>query len=61
VFGRVVRGYDVVQKIAEVPVDEKDRPQVPVVISNCGELVLRAKPSEAPSRGEYCALSMTPE
>ncbi|CAL1715720.1 unnamed protein product [Somion occarium] len=47
VFGRVIRGYDVFQKIAEVPTDEKDRPAVPVVIANCGELVLRAKPQES--------------
>jgi len=44
VFGRVIRGYEeVVKQIAAVPVDEKDRPQVPVTIANCGELVLRAK------------------
>lgn len=50
-----MRGYDeVVRKIAEVPVDEKDRPSVPVTIVNCGELVLRATASEAPpSTGEY--------
>lgn len=41
VFGRVIRGYDVVQKIASVPVDAKDRPLSPVIISNCGELELR--------------------
>ncbi|KAH9941349.1 cyclophilin-like domain-containing protein [Amylocystis lapponica] len=44
VFGRVIRGYaEVIEKIADVPVDEKDRPRVPVTISNCGELMLRAK------------------
>ncbi|ETW82933.1 hypothetical protein HETIRDRAFT_316187 [Heterobasidion irregulare TC 32-1] len=42
VFGKIIRGYaDVVKKIAEVPVDAKDRPTVPVTISNCGELELR--------------------
>ncbi|EMD33306.1 hypothetical protein CERSUDRAFT_117929 [Gelatoporia subvermispora B] len=52
VFGRVIRGADVVEKIADVPVDEKDRPRVPVAIANCGELVLRAKaqPAEAQAR-----------
>jgi len=49
VFGRVVRGYDIVQRIAELPVDEKDRPKTPVTIANCGELVLRRQVSEAPS------------
>jgi len=42
VFGKLIRGYDdVVKKVADVPVDDKDRPLVPVVISNCGELELR--------------------
>ncbi|KAI0353800.1 hypothetical protein OH77DRAFT_1427114 [Trametes cingulata] len=43
VFGRVIRGFDVVERIAEVPTDEKDRPRAPVVIANCGELMLRAQ------------------
>lgn len=34
-------GYDVVTKIAGVPVDEKDRPLTPVVVSHCGELELK--------------------
>ncbi|EIM91060.1 uncharacterized protein STEHIDRAFT_118235 [Stereum hirsutum FP-91666 SS1] len=49
VFGKVIRGYDeVILKVADVPVDGKDRPTVPVTISNCGELELRKKP-EAPA------------
>ena len=45
VFGRVIRGYeDVIPKIVDIPTDEKDRPKVPIVISNCGELELRKKP-----------------
>ena len=44
VFGKVIRGYEVVKQVAEVPVDEKDRPLSPVVISNCGELELRKPP-----------------
>ena len=52
VFGKVVRGFeDVVQKLASVPVDAKDRPQVPVEIHNCGELELRRKPEES-KKGE---------
>ncbi|KAJ3008450.1 hypothetical protein NUW54_g3149 [Trametes sanguinea] len=43
VFGRVIRGFEVIQRIAEVPTDEKDRPRVPVVIANCGELMLRSQ------------------
>ena len=43
-FGKVIRGYEeVVKQIEKVPVDQKDRPSVPVVIANCGELVLKAK------------------
>jgi len=52
VFGRVIRGYDeVVNKLAEVPVDEKSRPLSTVLISNCGELELRkaAKPAKRAS------------
>ncbi|KAJ8586985.1 hypothetical protein M405DRAFT_742649 [Rhizopogon salebrosus TDB-379] len=44
VFGRVIRGYDeVVKKLAVIPVDDKDRPQHPIVIVNCGELELKRK------------------
>ena len=46
VFGRVIRGFDdVVLKVAQVATDEKDRPTVPVIIINCGELELRKKPA----------------
>ncbi|KAG6853964.1 hypothetical protein C0991_012111 [Blastosporella zonata] len=51
VFGRVIRGFEVVQKIATLPVDEKSRPFTPVVISNCGELELR-KPPAKPTKDE---------
>ena len=38
----MIRGYDdVVEKLSQVAVDEKDRPHVPIVIVNCGELELR--------------------
>ncbi|KAJ7914839.1 cyclophilin-like domain-containing protein, partial [Mycena leptocephala] len=52
VFGKVIRGYDeVVNKLAQVPVDEKSRPLSTVLISNCGELELRkaAKPAKRAS------------
>ncbi|KAF8581061.1 hypothetical protein K439DRAFT_1414664 [Ramaria rubella] len=51
VFGRIIRGFeDVIQKIAVVPTDDKDRPSRPVVIANCGELERRkAPPKRAPS------------
>lgn len=44
VFGKVIRGFDdVARKIAQVSTDEKDRPEVPVIVYNCGELELRKK------------------
>ncbi|KAI9570662.1 cyclophilin-like domain-containing protein [Boletus coccyginus] len=53
VFGKVIRGYEaVVKRLAQVPVDAGDRPQTPIVISNCGELELRKpKPAEQTRRG----------
>lgn len=47
VFGRVIRGFDVVQQIAAVPVDAKSRPLTTVMITNCGELQLRTNVVEA--------------
>ncbi|KAI9440089.1 cyclophilin-like domain-containing protein [Lactarius indigo] len=49
VFGKVIRGFDdVVRKVAQVATDEKDRPAVPVIIFNCGELELRKKQAPPP-------------
>ncbi|KLO13423.1 hypothetical protein SCHPADRAFT_828036 [Schizopora paradoxa] len=52
VFGRVIRGFEeVVQEIANVPTDGKDRPMAPIVITSCGELELRKPPPKrSPSR-----------
>jgi peptidyl-prolyl isomerase G (cyclophilin G) len=53
VFGRVIRGYDdVVKKLSDVPVDGRDRPTVPILISNCGELQLRNKQPSENSEGD---------
>lgn len=61
VFGRVVRGFDdVVEKIAQVAVDDKSRPLSPVVISNCGELELRKQPPPGASFQTYTILELTP-
>lgn len=38
VMGRVVKGYDVIEGLSKLPVDEKDRPTQLVTISHCGEL-----------------------
>lgn len=46
VFGRVIRGLDVVRKIEAVPTGAKDRPVTPVVVSSCGELELKRPPSK---------------
>ncbi|KAG6817184.1 hypothetical protein H0H87_011886 [Tephrocybe sp. NHM501043] len=51
VFGRVISGFDIVQKIAAFSVDGKSRPLSPVVISNCGELEL-CKPPTKPAAEE---------
>ncbi|KAG8213172.1 cyclophilin-like domain-containing protein [Butyriboletus roseoflavus] len=52
VFGKVIKGYeDVVKRLAQVPVDARDRPQTPIVISSCGELELRGpKPAKQTKR-----------
>ena len=36
-------GQDVVRTIENLETDKKSRPQQPVTISNCGELVLQLK------------------
>lgn len=45
VFGHVVRGMDVLQKLREVAVDDDDRPLAgeQVVITRCGELEFKSK------------------
>ncbi|KAF4552902.1 41 kDa peptidyl-prolyl cis-trans isomerase-like protein [Elsinoe fawcettii] len=45
IFARLVSGQDVLTKIAEVPVDKDDRPNVPVLISRCGELERKKRPT----------------
>jgi hypothetical protein len=53
VFGRVIRGYDdVVKNLSDIPVDGRDRPTVPILISNCGELQLRNKQPSETSEGD---------
>ncbi|RCH77957.1 hypothetical protein CU098_001815 [Rhizopus stolonifer] len=44
VFGRVVSGYPVVERMENEPVDSHDRPLHNVMIANCGELVLKLPP-----------------
>lgn len=46
VFGRVVHGYDIVQRIEKEPVDERSKPLSTVMVANCGELELRLPPAQ---------------
>ena len=50
VFGRVIRGFEVVRKIEAVPTGAKDRPVSPVLVSSCGELELRRPPPKQGAR-----------
>eukprot|EP00743_Colponemidia_sp_Colp-15_P003646 GILK01003935.1.p1 GENE.GILK01003935.1~~GILK01003935.1.p1 ORF type:complete len:440 (-),score=111.43 GILK01003935.1:67-1386(-) len=43
VFGQVVSGMEVIREIAKVPTDRSERPKIPVVIVNCGEVTEQAK------------------
>eukprot|EP00276_Gloeochaete_wittrockiana_P003421 CAMPEP_0184651150 /NCGR_PEP_ID=MMETSP0308-20130426/8728_1 /TAXON_ID=38269 /ORGANISM="Gloeochaete witrockiana, Strain SAG 46.84" /LENGTH=249 /DNA_ID=CAMNT_0027085159 /DNA_START=20 /DNA_END=769 /DNA_ORIENTATION=- len=38
VFGKVVEGFDIVEKIESSPTGAMDRPKQPVIIADCGEL-----------------------
>ena len=38
VFGKVIEGMDVVRKMENTRTNPKDAPQLPVVISLCGEM-----------------------
>ncbi|XP_064471456.1 peptidyl-prolyl cis-trans isomerase G-like [Ornithodoros turicata] len=50
VFGRVIKGEDIIQSIENQPTDANSSPLQPVVISNCGELVLKKKQKEKKRR-----------
>jgi len=38
VFGQVIEGMEVVRKISKTPVDMNDKPKIPVIIIDCGEV-----------------------
>ncbi|CAK56452.1 unnamed protein product (macronuclear) [Paramecium tetraurelia] len=38
VFGQVIDGIEVIKRVGQVPVDMQDRPRIPVIIINCGEV-----------------------
>jgi Cyclophilin type peptidyl-prolyl cis-trans isomerase/CLD len=56
VFGKVISGREVLQQFAMIPVDDKDRPTTPVVISNCGELELRLIKQPDIPNGNFCLM-----
>ena len=41
-FGKVVSGHEIVDAIENTPVDKKYRPQVEIIISDCG--IVRREP-----------------
>ncbi|GAA5876430.1 hypothetical protein JCM8547_002122 [Rhodosporidiobolus lusitaniae] len=51
VFGRVVKGFEVILAMSKLPTDAKDHPLQLVTISHCGELERKAppKPVQPPS------------
>ncbi|TPX65861.1 hypothetical protein SpCBS45565_g04865 [Spizellomyces sp. 'palustris'] len=38
VFGRVLKGMNIVRRIENLPTKEQDRPEEPVIIADCGEI-----------------------
>jgi cyclophilin family peptidyl-prolyl cis-trans isomerase len=44
VFGHVVEGMDVVSKIEDTKVSEGDKPEVDIVIDDCGEMPADYRP-----------------
>ena len=38
VFGKVIKGMEVVKEVEAVETDSEDKPKVPVVIADCGEI-----------------------
>lgn len=45
VFGRIIQGYAFINELMEVPRDQ-EKPEVPIIITKCGELTFDDKLSE---------------
>ncbi|KAI9656002.1 MAG: hypothetical protein M1821_005063 [Bathelium mastoideum] len=46
IFGHLVKGQDILRRMAKVDVDDNDRPLTPLLIAHCGELERRKKPTQ---------------
>ena len=38
VFGKVIKGMEVVKEVEAVETNSEDKPKIPVVIADCGEI-----------------------
>lgn len=47
IFGRIVSGQEILDRIAKVDVDQNDRPNTPVLVARCGELERKKRPANA--------------
>lgn len=47
VFGHVISGQEIIEKIEDTPTDSDSKPKTDVVIHNCGELVPQIKKGES--------------
>ncbi|KAJ3567319.1 hypothetical protein NP233_g6440 [Leucocoprinus birnbaumii] len=51
VFGKVIDGMDIVRKIENVKKGAQDRPEVDVIIADCGELEMQYETDESGNQG----------
>lgn len=57
VFGKVVEGMDVLNKIEQQPTGERDRPELTIKISSCGEISRGGKSNGTADNGVFCCLT----
>lgn len=50
VFGKVIKGMDILSTIEQIPTDSKDVPLKPITVVHCGELVRKAPPADTLSQ-----------
>ncbi|KAL8999902.1 MAG: hypothetical protein Q9169_001308 [Polycauliona sp. 2 TL-2023] len=68
ILGHVIKGMDVCERMAKVPVDKGDRPLSEVIISHCGELQpkprsneIHSLPSKAGPPKQWTNLDLSPD